>query len=87
MVGERLVGLLLAAGRAVLAQGLGDLQVHGIALVQTDRLVDHVARDAVLEAQRALLLARKDQILLGQRQHHGMVLAAAGDAFEQQAAE
>jgi hypothetical protein len=49
----------------VLPQGLGDLHVHGVALMQTYRLVDHVAGNAVLEAQRSLPLARKDQVLLG----------------------
>ena len=67
----------------MLLDGLGDAQVHRAALVQPDRVVDDVARDAVLEAQRLRLLAGEDEVEVGQCAHQRVVAATAGEHLQQ----
>ena len=74
---------LVLGPAVVLLQGLRDAQVHRLARMQTHRVVDHVAGDAVLEPEGAGGFAGKDEVLLGQRSHQRMVFGAAAQLLQQ----
>jgi hypothetical protein len=83
MIGEGFVGLLFAMFRAARPQRLRDMEVQGLALAQSDGIVDHVAGEAVLEPQGSLALAWEDEILVGQPGDERILLAAAGEQLQQ----
>jgi hypothetical protein len=77
------LGVLRCAACRVLHQRGADAQVQHLALQQADRGVDHIARHAVLEAQRADLLAGEQEVVVGQRAQLRAVRRATGDARQQ----
>ncbi|VTY39106.1 Uncharacterised protein [Xylophilus ampelinus] len=82
VVGQRLA--LLELGRAIArAQQLRHAPVHVAALLQAQGAVHHVARDAVLEAQGAGLLAGEEQVLRRHGGHQRMLGIATGELLQQ----
>ena len=75
MIGQRFVSLFARGLGTLLLQRLRDTQMHRLPLLQADRVVDHVARDAVLETQRARAFAGEEEVLLGQAAHQRVVFA------------
>ena len=67
----------------MLTQGLRDAQVQRAPFVQAHGLVDHVARDAVFEAQRAGAFAGEHEVVQREAAHQRVVRGATAHALEQ----